>query len=154
VPLTIERDGPYGGGSFQLFIQADFEQHYFTLREKPEHRAPLQRICLFDLVANNADRKSGHCLLGPDGIYGVDNGLCFHVEPKLRTVIWDFGGEPIPAEMRADIRRFARAKLPRALATLLDPHEQKALRTRAAALASTECFPVDTGGYRYPWPLV
>ncbi|HZO43302.1 MAG TPA: hypothetical protein VFE97_29060, partial [Methylomirabilota bacterium] len=67
VPLTIERDGPYGEGSFQLFIAADFEQHYFTLRENPEHRAQLQRICLFDLVANNADRKSGHCLLGPDG---------------------------------------------------------------------------------------
>src|SRR5439155_15005217 len=85
VPLTIERDGPYGEGSFQLFIEADFEQHYFTLREKPEHRAQLQRICLFDLVATNAARKSGPCLLGPDGIYGVDNGLCFHVEPKLRT---------------------------------------------------------------------
>ena len=76
----------------------------------------LQRMCLFDLVANNADRKSGHCLLGPDGIYGVDNGLCFHVEPKLRTVIWDFGGEPIPSEMLADVRRFTRAKLPKALA--------------------------------------
>src|SRR5882672_8861644 len=142
------------GGSFQLFIQADFEQHYFTLREKPEHRAPLQRMCLFDLVANNADRKSGHCLLGPDGIYGVDNGLCFHVEPKLRTVIWDFGGEPIPDEMLADVRRFARAKLPKALAALLDPDEQKALRARAGALANAECFPVDTSGHRYPWPLV
>ena len=154
VPLTIERDGPYGEGSFQLFIPADFEQHYFTLRENPEHHAPLQRICLFDLVANNADRKSGHCLLGPDGIYGVDNGLCFHVEPKLRTVIWDFGGEPIPPDMLEDVRRFARAKLPKALAALLDPAEQKALRARAAALANADRFPADTGGYRYPWPLV
>jgi uncharacterized repeat protein (TIGR03843 family) len=155
VPLTMEREGPYGEGSFQLYIDADFEQHYFTLRENPSHHARLQRICLFDLIANNADRKSGHCLLGPDGgIYGIDNGLCFHVEPKLRTVIWDFGGEPIPGDMRDDVRRFARAKLPRALAELLDPAEQKALRARAEALARADCFPRDRDGYRYPWPLV
>jgi len=154
VPLTIERDGPYGEGSFQLFIDADFEQHYFTLREDAKHHDHLKRICAFDLIANNADRKSGHCLLGPDGIYGVDNGLCFHVEPKLRTVIWDFGGEPIPGEMLADVRRFARAKLPKELAALLDQDEQKALRARAGALANSDCFPVDTGGLRYPWPLV
>src|SRR5439155_8318981 len=116
VPLTVQRDGPYGEGSLQLFIQADFEQHYFTLHEDPAHHARLQRICLFDLIANNADRKSGHCLLGPDGIYAVDNGLCFHVEPKLRTVIWEFGGEPIPPGMLEDVRRVARAKLPKALA--------------------------------------
>jgi len=155
VPLTVQRDGPYGEGSFQLFIPADFEQHYFTLRENPAHHGQLQRICLFDLVANNADRKSGHCLLGPDGgIYGVDNGLCFHVEPKLRTVIWDFGGETIPGEMLEDVRRLARAKLPKSLAALLEPAEQKALRARASALAGADCFPVDTGGHRYPWPLV
>jgi uncharacterized repeat protein (TIGR03843 family) len=155
VPLTVRRDGPYGEGSFQLFIPADFEQHYFTLHEDPAHRTCLQRICLFDLIANNADRKSGHCLLGPDGgIYAVDNGLCFHVEPKLRTVIWEFGGTPIPPEMLADVRRFARAALPKALAALLEPDEQKALRARATALAGSDCFPVDTGGHRYPWPPV
>jgi uncharacterized repeat protein (TIGR03843 family) len=155
VPLTVQRDGPYGEGSFQLFIPADFEQHYFTLHADPAHRGQLQRICLFDLISNNADRKSGHCLLGPDGgIYAVDNGLCFHVEPKLRTVIWEFGGEPIPTEMLADVRRFARAALPKALAALLQPDEQKALRARATALAATDCFPVDTGGHRYPWPPV
>jgi uncharacterized repeat protein (TIGR03843 family) len=155
VPLTVQRDGPYGEGSVQLFIQADFEQHYFTLHEDPAHRVRLQRICLFDLIANNADRKSGHCLLGPDGgIYAVDNGLCFHVEPKLRTVIWEFGGTPIPPEMLADIRRFARASLSKELAALLEPDEQKALRARATALARADCFPVDTGGHRYPWPPV
>ena len=135
VPLTVQRDGPYGEGSLQLFIPADFEQH-------------------FDLIANNADRKSGHCLLGPDGIYAVDNGLCFHVEPKLRTVIWEFGGTPIPPEMRADIRRFARGSLPKEITALLEPDEQKALRARATALATTDCFPVDSGGHRYPWPPV
>src|SRR5438132_3130384 len=154
VPLTVERDGPYGEGSYQLFVEADFAQHYFTLRAHPTHVERLQRICLFDLVANNADRKAGHCLLGPDGIYGVDNGLCFHVQPKLRTVIWDFGGEPIPPGMLEDVRRVARAKLPKPLAALLDPAEQKALRARASALAGAECFPVDSEGHRYPWPLV
>jgi uncharacterized repeat protein (TIGR03843 family) len=155
VPLTIRRDGPYGEGSFQQFIPADFEQHYFTLHEDPAHHGRLQKICLFDLIANNADRKSGHCLLGPDGgIYAVDNGLCFHVEPKLRTVIWEFGGTPIPPPMLAEIRRFARVSLPKELAALLEPDEQKALRKRATALAASDCFPVDTGGHRYPWPPV
>jgi uncharacterized repeat protein (TIGR03843 family) len=155
VPPTLTRDGPYGAGSIQLFVDADFEEHYFTLRGRPEQQAPLTRLCAFDLVANNADRKSGHCLLGRDGrLYAIDNGLCFHVEPKLRTVIWDFGGEPIPSEMRTDVRRFARAKLPKELAALLDQDEQKALRARASALANSECFPVDASGHRYPWPLV
>ena len=98
VPPTLAREGPYGPGSIQLFVDAEFEEHYFTLRERPEHRAALARLCAFDLVANNADRKSGHCLLGRDGrLYAIDNGLCFHVEPKLRTVVWDFVG-------RADAR--------------------------------------------------
>src|SRR5262245_54934457 len=155
VPLTIERDGPYGEGSFQLFIQADFEQHYFTLREKPEHRAELQRLCLFDLVANNADRKAGHCLLGPDGcIYAIDNALTFHAEPKLRTVIWDFGGEPIPASLRADVHRLVEAGVPSMLATLIEAAEQEALMTRARAVAKARKFPRDDGARRYPWPLI
>ena len=63
----MPREGPYGEGSLQLFVDADFEQHYFTMLERAELRDRLQRICLFDLASNNADRKSGHCLLGPDG---------------------------------------------------------------------------------------
>jgi len=154
VPLTIERDGPYGHGSVQRFIAADFEQHYFTLRENSKHHDHLKRICAFDLVANNADRKSGHCLLAEDGaIYGIDNGLCFHVDPKLRTVIWDFGEEPVPPPLLDDLRRLA-AGLPRALAELLAPDECQALLKRARALVKHAKFPVDNGGHRYPWPLV
>jgi uncharacterized repeat protein (TIGR03843 family) len=98
VPPTLAREGPYGAGSLQLFVDAEFEEHYFTLRERPEQRAALTQLCAFDLVANNADRKSGHCLLGRDGrLYAIDNGLCFHAEPKLRTVVWDFAGEPVPS---------------------------------------------------------
>ena len=155
VPLTVPREGPLGAGSLQLFIDADFEQHYLTLLERPEHREQLQQICVFDLVANNADRKSGHCLLGPDGrIYAIDNGLTFHVEPKLRTVIWDFAGEPIPGEMLADMERLLDAGVPAPLAELLRPDEQEALLTRGKALVRTGRFPKDASGARYPWPLV
>jgi uncharacterized repeat protein (TIGR03843 family) len=155
VPLTIERDGPYGPGSLQRFVEADFEQHYFTLREEPAHHDALKRICAFDLVANNADRKSGHCLLAADGaIYAIDNGLCFHVDPKLRTVIWDFGDEPVPAALLRDLRRLAAGPPPPALVELLDPAECQALLRRARALVHAGKFPADTGGRRYPWPLV
>jgi uncharacterized repeat protein (TIGR03843 family) len=156
VPLTLAReDAPFGAGSLQLFVDADFEQHYFTLHEDPRHRARLERVCLFDLIANNADRKSGHCLLGPDGaIYAIDNGLCFHVEPKLRTVIWEFAGDPIPDAALDDLRRFVEAPLPEPLGEVLANEEREALRARARAAISAARFPADHTGYRYPWPLV
>lgn len=156
VPPTAPRgDGPLGEGSLQLFVAADFRQHYFTLVEAGEHHATLQRICLFDLVANNADRKSGHCLLVPDDrIYAIDNGLTFHAEPKLRTVIWDFGGEPIAPALQEDLRRVLSDDLPPALAELLDPDEQRALKRRARGLLRTGQYPVDKSGLRYPWPLI
>jgi len=155
VPPTILREGPHGIGSLQLFIHADFEQHYFTLLERPELRAQLMLICLFDLVANNADRKGGHCLLGDDDrIYAIDNGLTFHVEPKLRTVIWDFGGESIPRDALEAIRRLLDEGLPDAVAELLDPVEQQALLARGKALARRGRFPKDASGMRYPWPLL
>jgi uncharacterized repeat protein (TIGR03843 family) len=100
-------------------------------------------------------RKSGHCLLGLDGrIRGIDHGLMFHHEFKLRTVIWEFGGEPIPASLLAPIDALAEGGLPDALASLLDPFERDALRTRARALVRAGCFPIDETGRRYPWPLV
>src|SRR5437899_900102 len=67
----------------------------------------LQRICVFDAITNNADRKAGHCLLGNDGrIWGIDHGLTFNVQPKLRTVIWDYGGDAIPQSLIDDLRDF------------------------------------------------
>jgi uncharacterized repeat protein (TIGR03843 family) len=155
VPPTVPREGPHGEGSVQLFIPADFEQHYFTLREDARHHDRLRRICAFDLVSNNADRKSGHCLLGEDGtIYAIDNGLCFHVEPKLRTVVWDFADEPLPAAVRDDLARLAARPLPEALRALLAPAECAALLKRARALLRAGRFPSDTVGRGYPWPLV
>jgi hypothetical protein len=154
-PTVVREDAPLGPGALQLFIQADFEQHYFTLVAIPAHRERLQRICVFDLIANNADRKSGHCLLGPDGlIYAIDNGLCFHVESKLRTVIWEFGGTSIPEALLRDVRRLVKTGLPPDLSRLLAPDESTGLLTRARRLLEERQFPADTGGDRYPWPLV
>ncbi len=144
VPLTIARDGPYGEGSFQLFVDADFEQHFFTLVEDTAHHDRLRRMCVFDLLANNADRKSGHCLLGPDGaVYGIDNGLTFHVEPKLRTVIWT-------VRRRADSRPVARRRAPRlrrrpatGAGGAARANERKVLAARARAILTAARFPRD-----------
>jgi uncharacterized repeat protein (TIGR03843 family) len=155
VPPTVCREGPYGEGSLQLFVPADFEQNYFTIRELPEHRERLEQICLFDIVANNADRKGGHCLLGEDGaVYAIDNGLTFHADWKLRTVIWDFGGDPIPPALLDDVRRVLRRSVPEPVAQLLDRDEREALLERARAVMKVGRFPTDTSGRRYPWPLV
>ena len=122
--------------------------------ERPELHETLRTICLFDLVVNNGDRKSGHCLHGEDGrIWAIDHGLCLHEEPKLRTVIWDFAGQPLPADRLADVARLADAAPPE-LATLLDADEIGALRARARAVLRRPFFPVVTSGRAYPWPLV
>jgi uncharacterized repeat protein (TIGR03843 family) len=154
VPLTLEREGPYGDGSLQAFVNADFDQHYFTLREDAAHQERLKQICLFDLVANNADRKAGHCLVCEGAIYAIDNGLTFHVESKLRTVIWDFAGERIPSAWIADLKRLVTSDLPESLAALLARDERKALVARARRLVGEAVFPADASGMRYPWPLV
>lgn len=156
VPPTVLRDDlPLGVGSLQRFVEADFEEHYFTLYEDEAHHPTLRRLCLFDLLANSTDRKSGHCLLAPDGrILAIDNGLSFHREMKLRTVIWEFGGEPVPDDLLADVRRLHDEGPPPALVGLLDPFELDALATRAAAVLAEGHFPVDPTGRRYPWPLV
>src|SRR5205823_5141753 len=90
------------------------------------------------LVANNADRKSGHCLLGPDGrIWAIDNGLCFNVDPKLRTVIWEFAGEPLPDDVRDDLRRFVKHGVPSALTELVDERERATLLGRSERLGGS-----------------
>jgi uncharacterized repeat protein (TIGR03843 family) len=156
VPVTVLRtDGPLGEGSLQQFVPADFEQHYFTLFEDEATHDRLRLICAFDLVVNQTDRKSGHCLLGEDGvIYAIDNGLSFHHEFKLRTVIWEFGGEPIPQPILEDLSRLVDEEMPPPLIALLDTFERDAVMTRTRALLREGRFPVDKTGRRYPWPLV
>ncbi|MBX3312953.1 MAG: SCO1664 family protein [Actinobacteria bacterium] len=154
VPPTVERDGPFGVGSVQWFVDADFDRHYFELLEDDATHDQLRRMAAFDVVANSTDRKGGHVLADEAGhLWGIDNGLSFHAEFKLRTVIWDFGGEPLPAELAEDLDRIA-CGLPRDLADLLDPFERNALATRARALLAEGRLPVDPTGRRYPWPLV
>lgn len=155
VPPTVVRDGPYGEGSMQLFVDVDHQHHYFTIYEsRPETHDQLRAIAAFDIVANNTDRKSGHCLIDDDGkVWGIDHGLCFSADFKLRTVIWEFGGEPVPAPLLDAIRPLA-SSAPLQVAALLDDDEVEAMRRRAAALVESACFPVDSSGRRYPWPLV
>jgi uncharacterized repeat protein (TIGR03843 family) len=155
VPPTVTRDGPFGEGSFQFYIPSDFEQHYFTLFEgRPDLHDQLRTICAFDLIANNTDRKSGHCLLGLDGrVWAIDNGLCFAPAFKLRTVIWEFADEPIPDDV---LDRFATAcdRVPAAVADHLEEDEVAALLGRIRSVLARPVFPSDTTGHRYPWPLV
>lgn len=154
-PTVIREDAPLGVGSLQWFIECDFQQHYFTLFEDaPETHADLARIALFDFVANNTDRKSGHVLRGDDGrIWGIDHGLCFSAAFKLRTVIWDFAGEPIPESLLTGIAPLAEA-VPSELAELLDDDEVAALQHRVRRMLVAGALPVDRTGMRYPWPLV
>jgi len=156
VPETIDRpDAPFGEGSLQQFVDADFSQHHFTLIEDERHHDRLRTICAFDVVANNADRKSGHCILGDDGtIWAIDNGLCFHREPKLRTVIWEFAGQEISPMLLDDLAALDDA-LPGTLDGLLSAAEVDAVRKRARRLVKSGRFPVpDPDSHCYPWPLV
>lgn len=154
VPQTVARDGPYGPGSLQRFVDADFSQHYFTLLERPEHHDALKGVCALDLLINNGDRKSGHCLLSEQGsVFAIDHGLCLHEEPKLRTVIWDFAGEAIPHGRMEAVARFA-AEPPATLDELLNGGEIDALVQRAEAMVAIPVFPEQHWGRSIPWPLV
>ena len=155
VPPTVLREGPLGEGSLQHFIDADVEQHYFTIFEQREDlHDQLRAMCVFDIVANNTDRKAGHCLLGlDDKVWGIDHGVCFAADFKLRTVIWEFGGEPLPNHLRAAIEPLIET-IPLNIATLLSSDEVSALQERVQWLCEGGAFPIDRSGSRYPWPLV
>jgi uncharacterized repeat protein (TIGR03843 family) len=156
VPPTVVRDdGPFGVGSVQAFVPARYEEHYFTVREDDTYAPGLRRLAAFDIVANSADRKGGHCLIDDDGrLWAIDNGLTFHQEFKVRTVVWDFAGDPLPGELADALRRLLDGGLPPTLAALLDTFERDAVLTRAGALLASGRLPHDPTGRRYPWPLV
>jgi hypothetical protein len=154
VPPTVIRDGPRGIGMVQLFIDHDPAEHYLTL--EASHAEVFRRVAAFDLVINNADRKSGHCLLQRQTgrIFVVDHGVTFHAQPKLRTVIWDFAGEPLPADVKADLGRLTAGSQLAQLLELLDPAELDAMTARTAALLRLGVFPEPGPGRPYPWPPV
>jgi uncharacterized repeat protein (TIGR03843 family) len=155
VPPTVVRDGPLGEGSLQWFVDADHQQHYFTIHEtRPDLYDRLLEVAVFDLVANNTDRKSGHVLIDSDDhIWGIDHGLCFAADFKLRTVVWEFGGESVPEHLLDRVGRIAHS-VPLSIATLLADDEVEALAERARWVVDHPLLPVDTSGRRYPWPLV
>ena len=157
VPPTVLRDADYGPGSLQFFIDTDFTSHYFTFLEDETYHQQLRRMAVFDVIANNTDRKGGHVLADRNGhLWGIDNGLCFNEEPKLRTVIWDFAGQQVPAELTADIERFidADADALGPLCSLLSNDEIGAARRRAANLLDRGELPAPRSDHAYPWPLV
>ncbi len=158
-PTVVRTDGPLGEGSLQLFIDHDPAQHYFTLLE--EHQAFFKRLAVFDIICNNADRKSGHCLLDSDGrIWAVDHGLTFNSQPKLRTVIWDFAGRRVPARDREAAARLAAAisdgdpGLLASLESLLAASEISAMLDRVKLLSQPCYFPSPNSDWSLPWPLV
>ncbi len=160
IPPTVTRDGPHGPGSLQVYIQHDPQSHFFTQREDEVLISQLQRMCLFDVVSNNADRKGGHCLLDESGtVWGIDHGLCFHEQYKLRSVIWDWAGEPVPEAWLNDIETATRCIIERdaravPLIELVGPVQTKALVRRAQNLLKERTFPLPGPNRHYPWPLV
>ncbi len=132
VPPTVLRgDGPAGGGSLQLYLEIDPERHYFNLDR--EQRQLLRPAALFDVLINNADRKGGHVLLAPDQhVWLIDHGVCFHEEYKLRTVIWDFAGQPIDPPLLEAVRGFAEALT----AIRHAPHDAEATTGRQRSIES------------------
>lgn len=154
VPPTVLRDGPAGFGAVQLFIEEAEELDDFAvlLRSHPEG---LRRMALYDLLVNNADRKAGHCIVDVEQkLWGLDHGICFHSDPKLRTVLWSFRGTPFPEELIYDLRAF-RESLdgePGELTELLDEYELDALRSRAEDLLECPEFPEPSSRRHVPWP--
>lgn len=164
VPPTVLREAQHGPSTIQLYIDHDPARHYFTIEGDETVRSQLQRIALLDIIINNADRKAGHVLIQEDGevprLWGIDHGICFHEDPKLRTVIWEFGGTPIPDDMRADLEGFRSRledgadDLATRLGQLLSAAETEALHRRLSRAINRPNFPQPGAGRHYPWPPV
>jgi uncharacterized repeat protein (TIGR03843 family) len=155
---TLREDGPfYGTGSLQQYIEYDPNYHYFAFSEEDKER--LRPVVFFDLLVNNADRKGSHVLIEKDThkLWVIDHGICFHEEDKLRTVIWDFAGKPIPDELCASLQAILSggSSLLSDLRAYLSPEEIAALTRRAKALQSAKVFPRLPRDRRvYPYPPV
>jgi uncharacterized repeat protein (TIGR03843 family) len=181
VPPTVLRDGPAGPGMVQLWCEPDPEQSpvdllpegpvpagmlhvldAFDQEDRPvmllhEDSASLRRMALFDIAVNNTDRKGGHVLAMGDGHrYGVDHGVCFHVDDKLRTVLWGWHGRPVDPDESAALAALAeqlRAELGQQLSQLLTRAEIEATRRRLARLLAAGRFPQPGPGWpSIPWP--
>jgi hypothetical protein len=154
VPVTVYRDdGPHGPGSLQQYIEYDFEYHYFNFTV--EEKQKLRPVVLFDILANNADRKGSHVFFEDDTrhLFAIDHGICFHEETKLRTVIWDFAGQAIPDELLAHLS--AAGSWSSLFEPYLNSREIEALFMRAEELYESKIFPRPLQGRRaYPYPPI
>ncbi|WP_282693708.1 SCO1664 family protein [Streptomyces sp. CC208A] len=185
VPPTVLRDGPYGEGMVQLWIEADPDARLLALTEDEEagegwkaigpaevgegrtallvhaDTPALRRLAVLDAVMNNGDRKGGHLLPAPGGrLYGIDHGVSFHVEDKLRTLLWGWAGQELPEEATAVLTALSGALAPGAplatrLGELLTAAEVSAVRGRVAALLASGLHPEPSGQWPpIPWPPV
>ncbi|MEO8273439.1 MAG: SCO1664 family protein [Chloroflexota bacterium] len=160
VPPTLLRDGPHGEGMLQRWIDVDESQDVIDMVNGDDPR--LRRIAVFDAIVNNTDRKAGHLLPVPGGhLYAVDHGVTFSIDPKLRTVLWAWEGEPFEQTELEGLARVRNAlasgaapgPLARALAELLFVGEIEATRTRVAELLATGRFPSPNPEWpAIPWP--
>lgn len=160
VPPTIVRDGPYGIGALQLFIENDEDAHLLTMFKSGGYEEAILRLVAFDYLINNADRKSGHCLKGVDNrLWAIDHGICFHHEYKLRTVLWDFVGQPFPPTiLQALCHLQEQLRQPSDVCTrlsgMLDEIEMQALRRRLHQMVRSGAYPNPGPGPNIPWPPV
>jgi len=158
VPLTVLRNGPFGPGSLQQYIECNPNYHYFNFSSIDRQR--LRPVALFDLLVNNADRKGSHILVEKHTrrLFLIDHGLCFHAEDKLRTVLWDFAGEPIPDELLSileTVQSVLSSGLSTDLQPYLEPGEIAALQSRAEAILADGKFPNPPEDRRaFPYPPI
>lgn len=158
-PTVLRTDGPAGTGSLQLFIEHEPDYHYFNFSN--EDRQRLRPVALFDILVNNTDRKGSHVLVDKPGKFWlIDHGVCFHTNPKLRTVIWDFAGQTLTNEYIEELQAFQEklelgSDLVKKFSDFLTEREIQALVNRIDHLITQARFPTPTNDYRsYPWPPV
>jgi uncharacterized repeat protein (TIGR03843 family) len=160
VPPTVYREGPFGPGMCQLWIDTDESVDLVALARRGDHDG-LRQMSVFDAVVNNADRKIGHLLPAPGGhLYGCDHGVCFGAEYKLRTVLWQWRGKRLPAEAVAALERLGDAladgqELAAELSQWLDPEELDATRARVELLIQHRVHPFPPADWpAVPWPPI
>lgn len=160
VPPTVIREGPHGEGSVQLFIDADLQANYFTLRDECLHL--FEPVAMFDVLAHNADRKGGSCLKADvDGrIWAIDHGLTFNPSARRRTVMFEFNGEKYAEQRLADIERVVglladeESELATSLRSLLTEHETDGIVGRANRMLKSGKFPYLDPNVNVPWPFI
>ncbi len=156
-PTVVRRKAPHGVGAVQLFIDAD-GRHF--LGESHRRTDTWLRVALFDVITNNADRKSGHCLFDEsDKVWVIDHGLTFHVDQKLRTVIWDFAGRPLPPALCGDVERalgeLEHGRFGNTMQKLISPDEIEMLGRRLRGVHDSRWrFPEPSSAWSIPGPPV